>query len=52
MTVLSGTVLVDRYRLQAKVGRGGMGAVYQGYDLVLVREDRAKVEGAISLLLL
>ena len=33
MTVLSGTVLLDRYQLQAKVGRGGTGPLGRRWEV-------------------
>ncbi|WP_209372558.1 protein kinase domain-containing protein [Brevibacterium renqingii] len=40
---LIGTVLNDRYRIDAKVARGGMAMVYRGTDLRLDREIAIKV---------
>ncbi len=40
---LSGTIIRDRYRLSRKVGRGGMGTVYQAFDTVLERDIAVKV---------
>ena len=34
---LIGQVLESRYRIDAEVGRGGMGVVYRGTDLTLSR---------------
>ena len=33
----------DRYRLDAKIGEGGMAVVYRGYDLILRRQVAVKV---------
>ena len=40
---LIGTVLNDRYRIDAKIARGGMAMVYRGTDLRLYREIAIKV---------
>ena len=38
-----GTIINDRYRIDAEIGAGGMGKVYQGFDLVLQRQVAVKV---------
>ena len=38
---LIGTVLNDRYRIDAKIARGGMAMVYRGTDLRLDQIGRA-----------
>jgi serine/threonine protein kinase/tetratricopeptide (TPR) repeat protein len=38
-----GTVINDRYRIEVEIGAGGMGIVYQGFDLVLKRPVAVKV---------
>ncbi len=35
MALTKGTLLKDRYRIERLLSRGGMGAVYQGFDLTL-----------------
>jgi serine/threonine-protein kinase len=40
---LPGLVLADRYRLERRIGRGGMGSVYFGRHLVLGRPVAVKV---------
>ncbi|MCK9248502.1 MAG: protein kinase [Solirubrobacteraceae bacterium] len=37
MTIDSGTLLADRYRLEAQIGSGGMSTVYRAFDTVLER---------------
>ena len=38
-----GNTLNDRYRLDRELGRGGMGSVFQGYDLLLNRTVAVKM---------
>jgi len=44
-----GTVLNNRYRLDREMGQGGMGTVYEGYDLLLDRAVAIKILTSKSL---
>lgn len=46
---MNGTILNDRYRLDQELGRGGMGVVYRGRDLLLQREVAVKVVSGAGL---
>jgi serine/threonine-protein kinase len=43
MELVPGTVLADRYRIVERIGSGGMGDVYRGYDHGLERDVAVKV---------
>ena len=43
---LSARVLRERYRLDAKIGEGGMGVIYRGVDLALERDVAVKLTRA------
>ncbi|MBI5963596.1 MAG: protein kinase [Chloroflexi bacterium] len=44
-----GQVLVNRYRIDAELGKGGMGIVYRGYDTLLDREVAVKLISSVGL---
>ncbi len=43
MDTLLGTTLGGKYEIQAEIGRGGMGVVYRGFDVMLRRPVAIKV---------
>ena len=44
-----GSTLANRYKIEAELGRGGMGIVYRGYDTLLNRPVAIKILSASEL---
>ncbi len=49
MSATTDTLLNERYRLDAEIGRGGMGIVYRGHDTLLKRDVAVKILSASNL---
>jgi len=45
-----GLLLQNRYKIEEEIGRGGMGAVYRGYDTLLERSVAVKILNETSLI--
>jgi serine/threonine protein kinase/tetratricopeptide (TPR) repeat protein len=43
VVTLNGSLLNERYRLEDEIGRGGMGIVYRGWDMLLQRDVAIKL---------
>ncbi len=49
MVMVNETIIDNRYRLDEEIGRGGMGAVYRGWDMLLQRHVAIKLLPSASL---